>query len=198
MPRGAVRVEAHEDSGLSRPARAVRKPTILSRFRKSNRGTVAIEFALIALPFFLLIFGVIEVSLSFTAEQVMSNAVDDISRQLRTGQLKPGDVSGSKLKTLVCDQLFMAEASCPDLVVDLQTYPTFKAVPTTIPLTSDRDVDTTGFKNSPGGAGTINQLRAFYRWPILTDVMKARIESTKGQGKTLLFSTTTWQNEPYL
>ncbi len=48
---------------------------------------MAIEFALIALPFFLLIFAIIEVSLSFTAQQVMSNAADDIARQLRTGEI---------------------------------------------------------------------------------------------------------------
>jgi Flp pilus assembly protein TadG len=198
MMRGAVRVDANEDPGLPGPACAVRKPPLFARFCRNNRGTVAIEFALIALPFFLLIFAIIEVSLSFTAQQVMSNAVDDVSRQLRTGQLKPSDVAGTKLKTLICNQLFMAAANCPDLVVDLQTYATFKTVPKSIPLKANNDVDTAGFKNSPGGAGTINQLRAFYRWPILTDLMKPRIETVKDQGKTLLFSTATWQNEPYL
>ena len=42
---------------------------------------------MIALPFFLLIFAMIEVSLSFTAQQVMANATDDIARQLRTGEI---------------------------------------------------------------------------------------------------------------
>ncbi|NWN27536.1 pilus assembly protein, partial [Escherichia marmotae] len=59
-------------------------------------------------------------------------------------------------------------------------------------------VDVSTLKVNPGGAGTINQLRIFYRWPILTDLMKTRIASIKSQGKTLLFSTATWQNEPYL
>lgn len=198
MVRGAVTTDLHEGHGPAGPACGKRRPSMFARFCRNNRGTVAIEFALIALPFFLLIFAIIEISLSFTAEQVMSNTVDDLSRKLRTGQLKASDVSGSKLATLICGQLLMPAAGCPDLVVDLQTYATFKAVPKTIPIKADNDVDASGFKNAPGGAGTINQLRVFYRWPILTDLMKPRIESIKGKGKTLLFSTATWQNEPYL
>ncbi|MBP0685458.1 pilus assembly protein, partial [Mycobacterium tuberculosis] len=83
----AVRGEERGNSDLPERTRSTRKSPLFTRFRKDNRGSVAIEFALIALPFFLLIFAVVEVTLSFTAEQVMSNTVDDIARQLRTGQL---------------------------------------------------------------------------------------------------------------
>lgn len=199
MMQEAVRGEERGNSDLPESTRSTRKGSLFTRFRKDNRGSVAIEFALIALPFFLLIFAVVEITLSFTAEQVMSNAADDIARQLRTGQLKTTDVSDtSKLKALICPRLFMAATPCPDLEVDLQTYATFKTVPKTIPLKSDNDVDVSALKINPGGAGTINQMRIFYRWPILTDLMKTRIASIQSQGKTLLFSTVTWQNEPYL
>lgn len=199
MMKAAVRDEPRGNSDLPESRRPAGKGSLPARFCKHNRGSVAIEFVMIALPFFLLIFAVVEVTLSFTAEQVMSNAVDDISRQLRTGQLKTTDVSdATKLKARICPQLFMAATPCPDLEVDLQTYATFKTVPTTIPLKSDNDVDVSALKVNPGGAGTINQLRIFYRWPILTDLMKTRIASIQSQGKTLLFSTVTWQNEPYL
>ncbi|WP_371823917.1 TadE/TadG family type IV pilus assembly protein [Phyllobacterium sp. 628] len=146
-----------------------------------------------------MIFAIIEVSLSFTAQQAMSNAVDDLARQLRTGQKKVVDVDNAvKLKKLLCGQLFMAAAPCPDLEVDLQTYATFKAVPKTFPVNANNDVDVAQLQVKPGAAGTINQMRIFYRWPILTDPMKSRIATIKDQGKTLLFSTVTWRNEPYL
>ena len=92
----------------------------------------------------------------------------------------------------------MPAAGCPDLFVDLQTYTTFANVPRTLPLTTAGDVDVSQLRVTPGGASTINQLRIFYRWPILTDLMKHRIESVDGQGKMMLFSTATWRNEPYL
>jgi len=174
---------------------SMRRP-LAARFFANRRGTVAIEFALIALPFFLLVFAIIEVSLSFTAQQVMANTTDDIARQLRTGEIKT--LTLAQLKAMVCSRLLMPAPNCPDLFVDLHTYATFAAVPTTIPLTSTGDVNSTGFTSDPGGAGTINQLRVFYRWPIFTNLMKPRIESIDGAGKTLLFSSATWKNEPYL
>ncbi len=181
-------------AGSARP-----RLSLALRFCANRRGTVAIEFALIALPFFLLVFAIIEVSLSFTAQQVMSNAADDIARKLRTGEISVATISApEELKREVCDKLFMPTTGCPDLFVDLRTYATFADVPKTLPITASGDVDSTALKVTPGGASTINQLRIFYRWPIFTDLMKHRIESIDGQGKTMLFSTATWRNEPYL
>lgn len=171
---------------------------LLARFRRNRRGTVAIEFAMIALPFFLLIFAIIEVGLSFMAQQVMANATDEIARRLRTGELRAANISGNQLRDHICAELFMPEAGCTNLVVDLQTYATFTNVPVTIPLQPNGDVNATGFKNNVGGASTINQLRVFYRWPILTNLMRNRIESIDGTGRTLLFSTVTWKNEPFV
>ncbi|RCW87453.1 TadE/TadG family type IV pilus assembly protein [Phyllobacterium bourgognense] len=191
----------HKLFGLRHTAEATDVPkgargSTAARFFANKRGTVAIEFALIALPFFLLVFAIIEVSLSFTAQQVMANTTDDIARQLRTGEIKTLNLA--QLKQKVCAGLLMPAANCPDLFVDLRTYTTFALVPKTIPLKATGDVDSTGFTSAPGGAGTINQLRVFYRWPIFTDLMKPRIANIDGTGKILLFSTATWKNEPYL
>lgn len=189
-----IPVDDHIHEGRPRP-----RSSLTARFCANRRGTVAIEFALIGLPFFLLIFAIIEVSLSFTAQQVMSNAADDLARQLRTGEITAATISApNKLKQTICGKLFMPATGCPDLFVDLQTYTTFANVPKTLPLTAAGDVDITKLKVAAGGASTINQLRIFYRWPILTDLMKHRIESIDGTGKTMLFSTATWKNEPYL
>jgi Flp pilus assembly protein TadG len=96
-----------EAPGISAAATSRHQPTFVARFRANKRGAVAIEFALIALPFFLMMFAIIEISLSFAAQEVMANATDDVSRQLRTGQLKATNVSGTKLKTVICGKLLM-------------------------------------------------------------------------------------------
>ena len=186
-----TRYTAEEADGATSASRST-----TARFLANKRGAVAIEFALIALPFFVLVFAIIEVSLSFTAQQVMANTTDDIARQLRTGQIKT--LTLPQLREEICKRLLMHAAGCPDMEVDLRSYANFAAVPKTIPLKNDGDVDPTGFTSAPGGTGTINQLRVFYRWPIFTNLMKPRIESIDGVGKTLLFSTATWKNEPYL
>jgi Flp pilus assembly protein TadG len=90
----------------------------------------------------------------------------------------------------------MVGTGCPQLEFDLDNYTSFAAVPKTIPRTPDGDIDTTGFTYNPGGNGTINSLRIFYRWPVMTDLMRSSL-SNLPDDRTLLYATVTWQNEPF-
>ncbi len=167
-------------------------------FARNRKGVVAIEFAALALPFSLLVFAILESCISFAAQQVLSNTTEDIARKLRTGQILPSAVTETTLKGWICDELdIIVSSGCPGLEVDLQEYSTFAdAANVRIKYTSDNDIDTSGFAVSPGGSGTKNMLRVFYRWPVITDFMRKYMSNLK-DGKTLLFATVTWQNEPY-
>jgi Flp pilus assembly protein TadG len=187
----AILRRGRSGKGLSAPL------ALAASFARARRGSVAVEFALLALPFSLLVFAILETSVSYVAQQTMMNATDDIARQLRTGVLKSSDVAGDKLQQMICARIqILVATGCPDLLVDLENYTTFSQVPTSIPYTSTGDIDTSGFKVDPGGSTSINQLRVFYRWPVMTDIMRASMSNLPG-GKTLLFATDTWQNEPY-
>lgn len=179
------------------------KPTLnrrgfLSRFKRSKDGVVAIEFAALAIPFSMLVFAILESCISFAAQQVLSNSAEDVARQVRTGQVKAADLNETKLKEMICDDLeIIVTSGCPELEVDLKEYSTFAdAAAVKIKYTSDDDIDTTDFAVTPGVSGTKNMLRVFYRWPIITDLMRASMSNLK-DNKTLLFSTVTWQNEPF-
>jgi Flp pilus assembly protein TadG len=172
----------------------------LRRFRsfaKDERGSNAIEFSLLVLPFMLMMFAIIETGLSFATQQVMSNATDDLARSLRVGEILPGDVSAAGVHDAICGKIsYMVATGCPGLSVDLQTYATFAAVPLAIPRTASGDLNTAGFGVSPGGSMSKNQIRVFYRWPVYLDFMAKHLAELPG-GNTLLYSTLTWQNEPY-
>ncbi len=166
----------------------------LKRFIKNKRGSVAIEFSMLALPFTALVFAIIESGLSFTAYQVMANSVEDLARDLRTGVLKKADATPAVVRARICDDMkILVTASCPELYIDLKSYATYGAVPTTIPYASG-DLNTAGFAIAPGDPNTINQLRVFYKWPIYTNYIALKLAELPG-GKTLLFSTLTWRNE---
>lgn len=169
-----------------------------ARFGRNRQGSVAIEFAALAIPFAMLVFAILESCISFAAQQVLANATDDIARQLRTGQVKAASINEITLKKMICDRLdIVVTSGCPDLVVDLREFPTFAAAAAVrIKLTSDGDIDTTGFAVKPGPSMSKNMLRVFYRWPVITDFMRKSMSNLKG-GKTLHFATTTWQNEPF-
>ena len=54
--------------------------------RRAREGAAAVEFAMVALPFFVLLYSLIELGLVFMIDAVAENAVVDATRLVRTGQ----------------------------------------------------------------------------------------------------------------
>ena len=172
------------------------KPPFL-RMSKDENGATAIEFSILAIPFIMIVFAVLETSLSFTAQEVISNSVDKISRQIRTGQINATTTTKAQFRQLICDDIkLLVDDTCSELEFDLKSYASFAAVPKTIPMETTTKLNTTGFTYAPGGSESINHLRVFYRWPVITDIMKTHLAGLD-DNKTLLFSSATWQNEPF-
>lgn len=176
-----------------------RRRGLLALFLRNRSGSTAIEFTLLSIPFALLVFAILETCISFASQQVMANITDDIAREIRTGQLKPGpQLTEAALKQRICDRLDIIVAEdCPGLEVDLREFPTFAAAAAVRIQLVDGDIDTTNFyPPTPGKSMSINMLRVFYRWPVITDFM-SKLMSNLNDGKTLHFATVTWKNEPF-
>ncbi|QKD05999.1 TadE/TadG family type IV pilus assembly protein [Mesorhizobium loti] len=184
--------------------RKVERVRSFRRFVRDRRGATALEFALLALPFALLVFAILESCISFAGQEVMANITDDVARQLRTGQLRPADVAGTKLTTLICGKLeIIVSTDCPQqLLVDLRQYTTFADAATASFQIQNGDVvlmqgaNSQPFANTPGPAESKNMLRVFYKWPVMTDLMAKSMANLSG-GRTLHFASVTWQNEPF-
>lgn len=195
-------------------------PIRFSRFRglaRSRDGAAAIEFALLAIPYFLVIFAILETFVAFAAEELVSNAVDTMSRRMRTGQItynlgRTTDMNRTQFRQAFCDEISIliscsaSEVATPSkLYLDVQTFSTFSAIPTTIPkLSTDRyaDINPAAFKYAPGGAGTINMVRAYYRWEIITDLVRPYITTIRPSdgsmpSQYLIVATAAFQNEQY-
>jgi Flp pilus assembly protein TadG len=184
-----------EVPATGRPARR----GILARFARNRSGSTAIEFTALAIPFSLLVFAILESCISFAGQEVLANTTDDVARLLRTGQVKAADVTSSSLRTLICDRLSVIVAdNCPGLEFDLREVTSFQeAAALGIPFNSAKDdIVTSGFVVKPGKSMSKNALRVFYRWPIMTDIMRKSMSSLK-DNKTLHFSMAVWQNEPF-
>ncbi|MGO7586212.1 pilus assembly protein [Rhizobium leguminosarum] len=190
------------------------------RFRalaRSRDGAAAIEFALLAIPYFLVIFAILETFVAFAAEELVSNGVDTMSRRMRTGQItynlgRTTDMDQAQFRQAFCDEISIlircsaSEVATPSkLYLDVQTFSTFSAIPTTIPkLSTDKyaDINTAVFKYTPGGAGTINMVRAYYRWEIITDLVRPYITTIRPSdgsmpSQYLIVATAAFQNEQY-
>src|ERR1700730_8357794 len=62
--------------------------SILHRWRKDESGATAVEFAIVALPFVMLLFGVMTICLYFFTYFSLENATWDAARAIRTGQVQ--------------------------------------------------------------------------------------------------------------
>jgi Flp pilus assembly protein TadG len=182
------------------------------RLRRNEDGVAAIEFALLAVPFFMLLFAIIESCIAFAAEQVLENAVDTMGRQVRTGEItfemdRETDMTEAEFKTAFCDHIRVM-LSCDDdtrLFLDVRAFNNFNAIPRGIPRMNNAphgDLDTAGFDFKPGGAKSINMVRAYYKWPILTDLVRPYITNIRPDDGSmpsdyLIVGTSAFRNEAY-
>ncbi|HEY4191054.1 MAG TPA: TadE/TadG family type IV pilus assembly protein [Mesorhizobium sp.] len=186
--------------------REARRPGFLGRFLRDRSGSTAIEFVILAIPFSMLVFAILESCISFAGQEVLANAADDVARQVRTGQLRAATITKESIQQAICNKLaVMVGNSCNDRIfIDLRKYDTFqeaaaarfKIINNAIVLTKDNVKDPLGYTISPGPAMSINMLRVFYKWPVMTDFVSTWAAKLDGPN-TLHFATVTWQNEPF-
>ena len=76
------------------------------RFRKDRKGVAAIEMALVAWPFFAIMFAILEQGVVFFAEFSLEHNVAQAARQIRTGEVLEGNVTAAQFKQdLICPNL---------------------------------------------------------------------------------------------
>lgn len=172
---------------------------IIKRFNGDERGVAAIEFAILAMPFLLVLFAVLESSISFASQQLIADTVDHLARDIRVGNIKQGGPGSSEaeIKDRICSELeFFVEDGCPDMEVDLKVYAGYDDIPVTIPRKANKDVNDAGFDVEVGLDLDIQMLRVFYRWKYMTKFIADK-SATLPDGKTLLYAAAAWRNEPY-
>lgn len=194
-----------------------RRLRLLFRIGRDRQGAAAMEFALLAVPFMVLLIATLETFFAFAGEQLMASAVDTMSRKLRTGEItfgqgKPTDVTEVEFRQMFCEEIKIlsmcspTEATTPEkLYLDVRQFASFADMPLAVPkLTADTfsDLDTSDFAFSPGGPETKNMLRAYYRWQIMTDLMRPYITNIRPADKPiptdfLIVHTATFESEAY-
>jgi Flp pilus assembly protein TadG len=189
----------------------------LTRFLRERTGAAALEFALLAVPFLLLVFATFETFFAYAGEQLMANAVETMGRKIRTGEItfgqgKSTDVTETEFRQIFCDEISIlsmcssTEAATPaKLYLDVRQFASFADMPREIPRVSTdayADLDTSDFDFAPGGPGSKNMVRAYYRWQIMTDIMRPFITNIRPANKPiptdyLIIWTSAFENEDY-
>lgn len=165
-------------------------------YARDRRGVAAVEFAMVALPFFLLIFGLLEVCMLFLVSTAMEHAVQEASRQIRTGQAQESGFNEQNFRTSVCDKFF-GLLDCDDkLHIDVKAIDNFGAANLVSPLDIDGNFDDSGFNYDPGGPNDIVAVRVFYEWNLITPLLTAPLSNMAGT-KHLIQGNAVFRNEPF-
>jgi len=179
---------------FSRAKRSGRNKSV-NGFKRDENGVTAIEFSLLALPFFAIIGAILETSLIFLASQVLDSAVNDSSRLIKTGQAQTANYTSTEYRTAICDGLY-AMFDCNDLRIRVSEVANFGAA-TLLNVVDPTDGSWTIVENYDDGAGTsVILVEAYYKWPTVLDLLNFNL-SNLADGTRMLSAVRVFRNEPF-
>ncbi len=166
---------------------------LLRRFRRKEEGATAIEFALIAIPFFLVFMALFEMSTMLLAQYELQQAMTNAARAIRTGQARSGLSLNDFRDSYVCPHLTFVK--CSNIKIEAKNFSSFGAVSYT---DADEDYLDDPSKTLPfsiGGPSEVMAIRMFYKWKFFTPLIGQFMGKT-GNSRYLAAGTV-FRNEPY-
>lgn len=154
------------------------------------------EFALVATPFFFMMMGIIETMLIFFGNLAVEDALDQVGREIRTGEITSANnaMTPEQFKIEVCSKLSLLPDCTDNLQVAVQSYTQFAgSVCATAP---DPDDESPVMPFDTGSAGSTIVACAYYKWQITTPLIGHLLSDLSGNRRWLQ-STILFKNEPF-
>jgi Flp pilus assembly protein TadG len=175
--------------------------TCLRSFRRDQDGIAAVEFGLVALPFFALLFAILETALVFWSTQVLETAVANASRTIYTGQFQSTNDQnspdiGTKFKAEVCKNITALFAcDTPSVRVDVRRFTPGTPPPDVIDKDT-KQINEAAFGYQTTKASDIVLVRVAVEYPVFVSLMNSN-QANLANGKRLLMGSATFRNEPF-
>ena len=166
------------------------------RPRARRDGSAAIEFAIVALPFFFVIFAILELGVIFLVDSVMETAVQQTSRLVRTGQAQEQGITGDDFRSRLCANMIVFEGDClARAIVDVRVIPQFNDPGPPNPVVNG-EFDTSQLGYQAGDAGDLMLVRVWYEQPVFTPILSKAL-TPLDSGGALIVVTAAFRNEPF-
>jgi hypothetical protein len=177
-----------------------RRQRVLRRYRRSQSGVSAIEFALAAPLFFALLMAIFEVGLMLFTEFVIQNNVGDATRMIRTGEVRTesdfrNQACGGLPKFLDCESNLHILVESFDDFEQVAPNPSFppRAPDGYFDLPEDQSI--TLFDPDAGKAGRVVVARIYYGWYLFSPGMTYMSNMTAS--RRMLAGGAAFRNEPF-
>jgi Flp pilus assembly protein TadG len=178
----------------------------LRPWRKDDSGFTAVEFAIVALPFVMLLFGTLSVCLYFFTNFTMENAVWQASRAIRTGQFQQGQGAYSGIATdedrkKAFKQALCAKApqfiDCNKAIILVQSNSGgFGSIVQPTCATDGTMIDESKAEFNAGGASSVVLVTVCYPWSFGGHLPFIGLSNMK-DGSLLIQASVAFRTEPY-
>lgn len=160
----------------------------LQDLRRERDGVAAVEFGLVALPFFYLLIGILETGYIFFISIMLEDAAAEGARQIRTGEVQMSGTPATELGNAVCNNVFIVVVPCSDIIYEVSSAANFQSI-----TSSAIPADQASASFATGNPGDVMVVRVTYSWTYITPLL----ENLLGAGARHLVSSVAFRNEPY-
>lgn len=179
------------------------------RFGKNREGVTAVEFGLVAFPFFLFVLGTLAIGLQFFTINLLDQAVERAARQIRTGQAQRSLITLQEFKERVCAEGgYYLENDCENIRIHVQNATNWADI---VPracaengVLTDQANMAQPVADQSGGSQQVVLVTVCYNWempltfPYLNYMMMRPADGVPLiSGGSLLQSVATFRTEPY-
>lgn len=176
------------------------RPKFVRRIIRSEDGATAVEFALVAFPFFMIMGCICETGIMLFTEYSIQSGVQEAARQIRTGQAQNASMSADQFKTKICEITGIVINCESNLTVYVRPANTFASLATVMPNYMNVGAKPDGTPNPTsyncGGPSQAAAVVATYDWKFTMPFMSF-LGNFDGGKKRRLYGLAIFQNEPF-
>jgi len=188
---------------LSRKRSKLKAPGSVVRWLRNERGATAIEFAIVAIPFFMFVLGTIGVGLYFFTTSALEHGVEAAARKIRTGEAQKSNLTVGGFKQLVCQEAG-SSIDCGKLRVLIQHAQNWSGISPESCVNSDNNIaQSTGDADDvlydyTGGSSEVVLVTLCYEWDLARSFSFLKLGTgADGSGSAVIQAVTAFRVEPY-
>jgi Flp pilus assembly protein TadG len=167
----------------------------LRRLGRDKSGATAIEFALLAGPFLLIVLGLIEIGIQYFTSTSFESAVQRTARLIRTGQAQTASMDLPALRKAVCDDIYNLFDCMNNTAFQVSILSSMTSVPTDAAVDEDGKFVLEEDFNAGKGSDYV-LVRGYFQFHPLLDVFGV-IRHRLANGNYLYGATVLFRNEPF-
>lgn len=190
--------------GVSATSRRLLRSRLLRQWKTDDRGSTALEFSIVALPFFMFIMGLIGCAFYFFISSAIEKGMDQTSRLIRTGAAVTDKMTVNQFKQSICDGAG-SWIDCNQLQIFVKSYSDgWTGLNSTKPqpcvqggvVVTNTAPGTDLIAIYSGTASDVVVVTVCYKWNFTSELPMIKL-GNMADGSLMLQTATAFRSEPY-